>query len=245
MHPLTHPGRRPLRRGAAEPERRADPARGAVEVRLQGRQVDRQDPLRRGAAARRPGARRRRSEYGFYANVNPAVDHPRWSQATERRIGEFLAAQDADVQRLRRPGREPLRGHGPRRRTTRHVATRCYEPQSALRSRRRLFVIFVASAALSRSRVADRTRIVRFVLKPLVFLRPRSGCLSRLGGAHRQPQRRPAQRRHQRNRRLDAALRLHHARDHAAAAAHRLERRHPLPADGWASSRSSTARSTS
>jgi sulfoxide reductase catalytic subunit YedY len=26
-------------------------------------------------------------EYGFYANVNPAVDHPRWSQATERRIG--------------------------------------------------------------------------------------------------------------------------------------------------------------
>ena len=27
-------------------------------------------------------------EYGFYANVNPAVDHPRWSQATERRIGE-------------------------------------------------------------------------------------------------------------------------------------------------------------
>ena len=29
------------------------------------------------------------SEYGFYANVNPAVDHPRWSQATERRIGEF------------------------------------------------------------------------------------------------------------------------------------------------------------
>ncbi|MDA1082274.1 MAG: protein-methionine-sulfoxide reductase catalytic subunit MsrP [Gemmatimonadetes bacterium] len=30
------------------------------------------------------------SEYGFYANVNPEVDHPRWSQATERRIGEFL-----------------------------------------------------------------------------------------------------------------------------------------------------------
>jgi sulfoxide reductase catalytic subunit YedY len=27
-------------------------------------------------------------EYGFYANVNPDVDHPRWSQATERRIGE-------------------------------------------------------------------------------------------------------------------------------------------------------------
>ncbi len=33
-------------------------------------------------------------EYGFYANVNPEVDHPRWSQATERRIGApFLAAR--------------------------------------------------------------------------------------------------------------------------------------------------------
>ena len=30
------------------------------------------------------------NEYGFYANVNPDVDHPRWSQARERRIGEFL-----------------------------------------------------------------------------------------------------------------------------------------------------------
>jgi sulfoxide reductase catalytic subunit YedY len=30
------------------------------------------------------------SEYGFYSNVNPDVDHPRWSQARERRLGEFL-----------------------------------------------------------------------------------------------------------------------------------------------------------
>jgi sulfoxide reductase catalytic subunit YedY len=30
------------------------------------------------------------NEYGFYANVNPEVDHARWSQAKERRIGEFL-----------------------------------------------------------------------------------------------------------------------------------------------------------
>lgn len=30
------------------------------------------------------------SEYGFYSNVNPTVDHPRWSQARERRIGEFF-----------------------------------------------------------------------------------------------------------------------------------------------------------
>ncbi|WP_334157987.1 protein-methionine-sulfoxide reductase catalytic subunit MsrP [Oryzomicrobium sp.] len=29
------------------------------------------------------------SEYGFYSNVNPAVDHPRWSQKTERRLGEW------------------------------------------------------------------------------------------------------------------------------------------------------------
>ena len=30
------------------------------------------------------------SEYGFFANVNPTVDHPRWSQGSERRLGEFF-----------------------------------------------------------------------------------------------------------------------------------------------------------
>ena len=30
------------------------------------------------------------AEYGFYSNVNPQVDHPRWSQASERRLGEFF-----------------------------------------------------------------------------------------------------------------------------------------------------------
>ena len=30
------------------------------------------------------------AEYGFYANVNPEVDHPRWSQSRERRVGEFF-----------------------------------------------------------------------------------------------------------------------------------------------------------
>jgi sulfoxide reductase catalytic subunit YedY len=42
---------------------------------------------------RQPGTAWNRSapgEYGFYANVNPEVDHPRWSQARERRIGEFF-----------------------------------------------------------------------------------------------------------------------------------------------------------
>jgi methionine sulfoxide reductase catalytic subunit len=39
------------------------------------------------------------SEYGFYSNVNPEVDHPRWSQATERRIGEdgFLQKKRATL----------------------------------------------------------------------------------------------------------------------------------------------------
>jgi sulfoxide reductase catalytic subunit YedY len=39
-------------------------------------------------------ARSAPGEYGFYANVNPQVDHPRWSQASERRIGgSFFAAR--------------------------------------------------------------------------------------------------------------------------------------------------------
>ncbi len=36
-------------------------------------------------------------EYGFYANVNPKVDHPRWSQASERRIGAGLFAGRQDT----------------------------------------------------------------------------------------------------------------------------------------------------
>ncbi|MCA1590484.1 MAG: mononuclear molybdenum enzyme YedY, partial [Acidobacteria bacterium] len=35
-------------------------------------------------------------EYGFYSNVNPTVDHPRWSQARERRIGE-LALRETEM----------------------------------------------------------------------------------------------------------------------------------------------------
>jgi sulfoxide reductase catalytic subunit YedY len=37
------------------------------------------------------------NEYGFYANVNPAVDHPRWSQAKERRIGAGFLAKRIDT----------------------------------------------------------------------------------------------------------------------------------------------------
>ncbi|MEI2721226.1 MAG: hypothetical protein V9E87_14035 [Gemmatimonadales bacterium] len=65
------------------------------------------------AAARPPGAAAAPDEYGFFANVNPAVDHPRWSQARERRIGDFLEDADPPVQRLRRPGRVDVRRHGP------------------------------------------------------------------------------------------------------------------------------------
>jgi sulfoxide reductase catalytic subunit YedY len=36
-------------------------------------------------------------EYGFYANVNPTVDHPRWSQASERRVGGGLFAKRQDT----------------------------------------------------------------------------------------------------------------------------------------------------
>ena len=52
-------------------------------------------------------------EYGFLANVNPAVDHPRWTQATEQRIGEVRPPPDAAVQRVRRAGGPPVREHGP------------------------------------------------------------------------------------------------------------------------------------
>lgn len=37
------------------------------------------------------------SEYGFYANVNPKVDHPRWSQASERRVGSGLFSGRQDT----------------------------------------------------------------------------------------------------------------------------------------------------
>jgi methionine sulfoxide reductase catalytic subunit len=51
-------------------------AKSIVRIRL----TDKEPQISWGRAAPR--------EYGFYSNVNPDVDHPRWSQATERRIGE-------------------------------------------------------------------------------------------------------------------------------------------------------------
>ena len=37
-------------------------------------------------------------EYGFYSNVNPEVDHPRWSQASERKVGQGLFAKRVPTQ---------------------------------------------------------------------------------------------------------------------------------------------------
>ena len=54
------------------------------------------------------------SEYGFWANVNPEVPHPRWSQATEEADRHRRAPADAAVQRLRRIRRRPLQGPGER-----------------------------------------------------------------------------------------------------------------------------------
>ena len=60
-----------------------------MEVRLQEHQVDCEDQ----AGGKQPPTTwnlTAPNEYGFYSNVNPNVDHPRWSQAKERRLGEFF-----------------------------------------------------------------------------------------------------------------------------------------------------------
>ena len=59
-----------------------------MEIRLQEREVDREDPLSSSKQPKTSWNEYAPNEYGFYSNVNPNVDHPRWSQATERRIGE-------------------------------------------------------------------------------------------------------------------------------------------------------------
>ena len=51
-------------------------------------------------------------EYGFYANVNPNVDHPRWSQATERRLGEFRRRKTEMFNGYGDTGRQPVCRHG-------------------------------------------------------------------------------------------------------------------------------------
>ena len=90
MHPLTILAVGLYDEVLPESGRRAGPARHPVEVRLQEHQVNR---TRSGSWSEQPvGAWQREApqEYGFYANVNPTVDHPRWSQAREIRLPGFF-----------------------------------------------------------------------------------------------------------------------------------------------------------
>ena len=61
----------------------------AVEIRIQGHQSHRRIKFTE-RMPRTTWALAAPNEYGFFANVNPAVDHPRWSQASERHIGGSL-----------------------------------------------------------------------------------------------------------------------------------------------------------
>ena len=98
MHPLTSSRRRPLWRGAAEPEWRAAcgwSCRGSTASRAIKSIVEihfsEHQPVTSWSIAY-PDA------YGFFANVNPAVDHPNWSQARERRIGSGVFAEKIPTQ---------------------------------------------------------------------------------------------------------------------------------------------------
>ena len=81
---------RHVRGNAAQSGWRAGAHGVAVEVRVQEHQVAGEDQA--GGKDSRPplGILPKPNEYGFYSNVNPNVDHPRWSQAKERRLGEFF-----------------------------------------------------------------------------------------------------------------------------------------------------------
>ena len=83
-------------------------------------------------AAPPPGTCWHRNEYGFYANVNPGSGSSRWSQASERFIGEGhfrrQAPADPDVQWLWRRGSLPL-GDGPAQMVLkRRLPERCFAP---------------------------------------------------------------------------------------------------------------------
>ena len=68
-----------------------------MEVRLQEHQVDREDPARGTQQPVNSWQRAAPQEYGFYANVNPTVDHPRWSQAREVRLPGFLRNRPTEM----------------------------------------------------------------------------------------------------------------------------------------------------
>jgi hypothetical protein len=115
-HEPAHPAHlRPLRRGAAQPERRAGAHRGAVEVRLQIRQIHRRRALPRQAAAHhleRPGAERIRLLLQRQSQRGPSPLEPE-DRAPHRPALLRPAPHHADVQRLRRPGGLALQRNGP------------------------------------------------------------------------------------------------------------------------------------
>jgi sulfoxide reductase catalytic subunit YedY len=90
MHPLTLLavglyGKRPLPNQNGAPIRLVLPWKygfKGIKSIVKMRFVDKEPPTTWSEAAP--------NEYGFYSNVNPGVDHPRWSQKTERRLGEFI-----------------------------------------------------------------------------------------------------------------------------------------------------------
>ena len=84
---LDLPRHRRLRQADRQAARRAHSPGGAVEVRLQARSSRSCASPSPTSGRRASGRSCRRREYGFWANVNPEVPHPRWSQATEEVIG--------------------------------------------------------------------------------------------------------------------------------------------------------------
>ncbi len=112
MHPLAILAVGLYGMAVAESGRGAPAARGAVEVRIQGDQVDRQDPLHAGATAddlEHLGAERVRLLRECESPGRPPPLEP-GEGTKDRRVPQ---ARHADVQWLRRSGREPLRGNGP------------------------------------------------------------------------------------------------------------------------------------
>ena len=113
MHPLTILATGLYGHEHAAAERRAGAAGRAVEVRLQGDQVDREDHAQSSTSRASTWNRAGPSEYGFYSNVNPEVDHPRWSQATEQRIGESGRRPTLMFNGYGEQVAPPVRGDGP------------------------------------------------------------------------------------------------------------------------------------
>ena len=70
--------------------------------------------IRQGLSRQQPGIITNAHEYGFYSNVNPKVDHPRWSQAREVRLPGFFKSTPTQMfNGYWRTGRQPLQRHGP------------------------------------------------------------------------------------------------------------------------------------